>query len=848
MKLLKRIFIILLVGCGVAIIGGVTLIATYSTDLPNLDSLVHYSPKLVTTIYSKDDKVIASYAQERRIYIPPSETPEKVANAFVAAEDDEFYTHSGINPLTIVRAAFKNMRAGATVQGGSTITQQVAKSFLLSPEKSYKRKLKEVILAFRIEKALTKAQILNLYLNHIFLGLNSYGIEAAALTYFGKSAKDLSIAEAAMLAGLPRAPSRDNPAVAPRAAKHRQIYVINRLLATHKISKSEHDEALAEEIKIVNTAPGLVSPTPYLAEYVRRALIEKYGEERVNQGLSVYTTVNMDKQLAAQKAIDLGLREVDKRLGLRRPAVHMKTKTEIDAWSAKKHLELVKSFYNFRVIDAQGEVHEPVADDTPTPIEIGKNYLAVVVGKDRAKRSIKAKIGNRTGDIKPEDYRWVLESNPDEVYGEKVVRNPVNELQIGDVITVQPRVIDEKNLLLKLEQEPIVQGALISYDLKTGGLEAIVGGYDFTKTGSHFNRAFQAIRQPGSTFKPFVYGAALESGLTPSTVIVDSPIVYRNQDEQTQLENVWKPDNYGEKFYGDTLLRNAIAYSRNIPTVKLLQYLKVPTVINFARKLGIKSKLAPDLSLGLGSSGVGLDEMVGAWSIFANKGRRQKHYVIEKVLDWSGNVLEENKVLPLEEQEQVLDPKIAFLTTSLLRSVVEYGTATVVQQLKRPLAGKTGTTSDYRDAWFLGYSPQVIGGVWIGFDEDRPIGRNETGTRSAAPIWMSFMQEALKDQPVEDFEVPDGIIQVKIDSQTGDVPTATTQKTISEYFIDGLAPGQTAKVDEKSNLAALSGSNAPGVNKTQVITGNPDLSNARPTTGSPDAPGAGMDDLMRDDL
>lgn len=845
MKLLKRIFIVFLIGFGVAVVGGLTVLTTYSADLPNLDSLVHYTPKLVTTIYSKDDKVIASYAKERRIYIPPSDTPLNVADAFVAAEDDEFYTHSGINPLTIVRAALKNARAGATVQGGSTITQQVAKSFLLTPEKSYKRKLKEMILAFRIEKTLTKEQILNLYLNHIFLGENSFGIEAAGLTYFGKSAKDLSIAEAAMLAGLPRAPSRDNPVKAPKLAKRRQLYVLGRLLETHKISKAEHTAALAEEIKIVNTPPGLVSHAPYLAEHIRRRIVEKYGEERVAQGLSVYTTVNLDKQLVAQKAVDLGLREVDKRLGLRRPALQLKNKTAINEWSAKQHHDLVKSFYNFRVIDAQGEIHEPVADDTPTPIEIGKNYLGVVIAKDKKTRTISVRIGNREGQILPEDYRWALEANPDEVYGEKVVRSPLSEYLVGHVITVQPKVIDEKSLLLKLEQEPMVQGSLIAYNVRSGAMEAIVGGYDFTKTGSYFNRALQAVRQPGSTFKPFVYGAALANGLTPSTIIVDSPIVYRNQDEQTQLENVWKPDNYGEKFYGDTTLRNAIAYSRNIPTIKLMQYLKVPTVIDFATKLGITSKLAPDLSLALGSSGVTLNDMITAWSVFANKGRRQPHYVIERVLDWEGNVLEEVAPVAFEEQEQTIDPKVAFLTTSILRSVIDYGTATPAQQLKRPVAGKTGTTSDYRDAWFLGYSPQVISGVWIGFDEDRPIGRNETGTRSALPIWMSFMQEAHKDLPVEDFEIPEGIIQVKVDSQTGDVPTSSSQKLISEYFIDGLAPGQTAKVDENANLAALAG-DAPRVLKTQVITGNPDLSADRPAA-SPEN-GASMDELMREDL
>jgi penicillin-binding protein 1A len=308
---------------------------------------------------------------------------------------------------------------------------------------------------------------------------------------------------------------------------------------------------------------------------------------------------------------------------------------------------------------------------------------------------------------------------------------------------------------------------------------------------------------------------------------------------------VWKPDNYGEKFYGDTTLRNAIAYSRNIPTVKLLQYLKVPTVIEFATKLGIKSKMANDLSLGLGSSGAGLDEMVGAWSVFANEGRRQTHYAISKVTDWNGLVLEENLPLAKEAQEAVLDPKVAFLITSLLRSVVDYGTAVAVQPLKRPIAGKTGTTSDYKDAWFLGYTPQMITGVWIGFDEDRPIGRNETGTRSSAPIWLSYMQEAMKDLPVEDFAVPEGVIQVKVDTQTGDVPTSTTNRSIYEYFIDGQAPGQTPKLDENSNLAALTG-DEPKVLKTQVITGNPDLSTSRPA-GNSDS-GESMDELMREDL
>lgn len=844
MKLFKQLFIGMLVSFGLFLVFVFVGLASYSADLPNLDSLVNYRPKLITTIYDRDGNVLASYAEERRIYMPPDQMPKNVVNAFLAAEDDSFYSHMGINPITILRAAYKNFMAGATVQGGSTITQQVAKSFLLTPEKSYERKIKEMLLSFRIEKALSKDQILNLYLNHIFLGQNSYGVEAAAMTYFGKAAKDLSIAEAAVLAALPRAPSRDNPIVNPKAAKARQRYVLGRMLETHKISKSQYEDALKEELKILISPPGISSKTPYLAEFIRRQIVEKYGEERVAQGLSVYTTVKLENQLAAQAALDNGLRAADKRLGLRQPEKSLK-KAEIADYTEKQHRDLIKSFYNFTIIDAQGERHQPVAKDTPTPLEIGKNYKGVVVDKDKASRSLIVQIGNRKGRIYPEEYRWALEANPEEVYGEKVVRNPYIEFKTGDIITVQVKLIENEKITLKLEQEPLVQGALISYDVRTGNLEAIVGGYDFNVTGSHFNRAIQAIRQPGSTFKPFVYGAALEAGLTPSTIIVDSPIVYRNQIEQSELETFWKPGNYGEKFYGDTTLRNALAFSRNIPTIKLAQYLKIPTVIDFARRLGVQSKLAPDLSLALGSSGMSLNEMVRSWSVFANKGRQASHMAISKVTDWEGNVLEENAPIPFEQQKEVLDPKIAFLMTSLLQSVVQYGTGQVVQSLDRPVAGKTGTTNDFKDAWFIGYTPQQITGVWVGFDEDRPIGRNETGTRTAAPIWLAYSQESHKNLPKEEFTVPEGIIQVKIDAQTGDVPTKQTQKVISEYFVDGNAPGQVAKPDENSNIASLT-NQEPRILRTQIITGNPDLSSSRPNTETERT--SGMDELLREDL
>jgi len=895
-----KILVIAFVALGtLAVVGGLIVIASFSSDLPKLDSLTDYRPKLVTTIYSRENKVLASYAEERRVYMPVGEMPENVVNAFVAAEDDQFFSHVGINPVTILRAAYQNFRAGRKVQGGSTITQQVAKTFLLSSEKSYTRKIKEALLAFQIERALSKDQILNLYLNQIFLGQNSYGVEAASLTYFGKSAKDLSIAEAAVLAGLPKAPSNDNPVKDPKMATQRKQYVLGRMLETQKISSAEYEEAKAEELRIVTNPSSISNPTPYLSEYVRRRLVEKYGDERVSQGLSVYTTVAYDHQIAAQDALDKGLREVDKRLGLRRPEKSLSGDKAIDTFLAEQHKDLISKFYNYRVIDAQGEMHEPVAIDTPTPIELGENYEGVVISKNRKERSIRVQIGNRFGDIQPEFYQWAMEANQEEVYGEKIIRNPYTEYRKGDVITVQAASFKEdkdglaseatkQELILKLEQQPLVQGALVSYNVKTGALEALVGGYDFHITNSHFNRAVQAIRQPGSTFKPFVYGTAINAGLTPSTIIVDSPIVYSSKEEESEIQKYWKPNNYGERFYGDTTLRNAIAFSRNIPTIKLAQYLKISNIIEFAHKLGITSELAPDLSSALGSSAVGVDEMVRAWSIFANQGIQPKHHYIQKVLDWEGNILEEfgktaeeiaeinkqkgnpNFVPPepkesgdptetlektanladdseAEDKDRVIDEKVAYLVTSLLQSVVNYGTATSVQALKRPVAGKTGTTSDFKDAWFIGYTPQLITGTWVGFDGSRPIGRNETGGRAAAPIWMDYSSKALKDEPVLDFETPAGILQVKVDSETGDVPTQETKKVITEYFIDGNAPGQTAKSDETDPLQSLT-NDQPRVLRTQVITGNPDLSPSTNQNFGGEEGTSGMDELLREDL
>ena len=854
MKWLKYLAFTFLATLGTGILLLAAITTHYSKNLPSLDALENYQPRLVTQILDRDEKVIAEFSTERRITLAPDQIPKVLIDAFVSAEDDDFFTHRGVNPVTILRAALKNLKAGHTVQGGSTITQQVAKAILLTPERSFERKIREMILAFRMEQALSKNQILNLYLNQIFLGNGAYGVEAASLTYFGKNAKDLTVAEAAILAGLPRAPSRDNPANNPKGAIQRQRYVLGRMLESQRISRSQYDEARQARIQIRNKSE-TPSPLPYATEYVRRHLMQKYGATAVyEEGLRVHTTLSLPAGKAAQDAIKTGLLALDKRIGLRRPMKHLKTAKERETYLAKQHKEIADKFFDYKILTPEGELTSPSKENEPTPMELAKNYSAVVLEKESKTRRLVVQVGLRKGIIKREDYAWATVADPDEVYPDKVIRNPFTELEIGDVITVTPKILDPGKEEFLLEQEPLVQGALLSYDVPTGELVAMVGGYDFNVTKSEFNRATQAVRQPGSTFKPIVYSCALNNGLTPSTIIVDSPIVYRDNDEKTQMEKVWRPNNFSEKFYGDTRLREAITYSRNIPTIKLLQYLKVPTVIEYAQKLGIKSPLAADLSLGLGSSGVTLEELVGAYGVFDNGGKKLPSHFIRSVVDRSGKVLEEWKAP--ENPEQIIPDSTAFLITSLLKSVVDIGTGTPVKALGRSVAGKTGTTNDFKDALFMGFIPQMVTGVWVGFDEDRPLGRNETGNRSAAPIWLQYMQVATAEIPAKEFEVPASVVQIQVDETTGDVPTPRTRKRISEYFAVGTVPGEapplegaTVNPGSPPPNSVVAGGAPNGVNKTKVITGNPDLPTSSTSSPNQDSDnGMSSDEFYRNDL
>ncbi len=728
-----------------------------SKDLPKISSLKDYHPSVITTVLSDDNQKIAEFYKERRIVVPLERIPIQLQQAFIAAEDSRFYKHQGIDLLSILRAFIKNLEAGAIVQGGSTITQQVTKSFLLTPERSYERKIKEAILAYRIDKTFSKEDILYLYLNQIYLGHGAYGVEAAAENYFGKSVNELNLAEAAMMAGLPQAPSRYSPFHYPEKAKQRQIYVLNRMVAEGFITDLEASEAINMELDIQPRRNWYLEKVPIYTEDIRRYVEKQYGEEALyTQGLKIYAAVNVEMQKAARSQIQNGLKALDRRQGYRGPLQQLKN-DEIETFSQEIEKE---------------QVLQPLA---PGGITRG----VVIDINDKAGKAT-VRIGSQRGVIEIEDMRWARKPNFDVAYYQAKIRRPSQALSVGDVIQVEVKEKDPKADFwhVDLDQVPEVQAALLCIEAGTGLVKVMVGGRDFMQ--SQFNRAIQSRRQPGSAFKPVIYAAALDKGYTPATVIIDSPIVFKDEEH----DFTWKPKNYGKKFYGPTLLREALAKSRNVITIKILQDIGIDYVIDYAGKLGIESPLNRDLSIALGSSGVSLLEIVQAYSIFANRGDLVQPAFITKIEDRFGNVLEEMNPI----RKKVIEESTAYIMTSLLEGVVKFGTAQRIRALKRPVAGKTGTTNNLYDAWFVGYTPRYITGVWVGFDQERSLGAGETGSRAASPIWLGFMQEILKNEPVRVFQVPEGVVFAKIDADTGKLPIPESKNTIFECFKEGSVP------------------------------------------------------------
>ena len=693
-------------------VGALLVYTYYSQDLPPLDALKNYRPKTVTFFYSDDGRVIGEYSHERRIVVPLAKIPQHVQQAFIAAEDSNFYQHKGIDIPSIIRAFIKNVEAGRIVQGGSTITQQVTRSFLLTTEKKYSRKIKEAILAYRIENNLSKEEVLYLYLNQIYLGHGAHGVESAAELYFNKHVDQLTIAEAAQLAGLPQAPSRYSPFSQPKSARRRQVYTIKRMLKNGFITTAQADAAMAEKLNFHKRTNVNLKYTPYFTEHVRRILEKKFGEERLyNDGFKVYTTVNIEYQAQARQAVARGLREFAKRRPYRGPIKQL-TPEEV-AEFLKKQAKALKG----------------------KPLALGREIQAVVSDVAAKPNTLKVRVGTHTGTVPSKELSWAIK-------GKRLSK----VLAPGDLILVQAMEYDGKTgaWTFSLEQEPQVHSALLSMDTRTGAVKAMVGGRDFMET--QFNRAIQSRRQPGSSFKPIIYTAAMDNGFTPGSILIDSPIVYDDFAHGRR----WKPTNFDRKFYGPTDLYTGLTSSRNVMAIKLLSKVGYPAVIETARKLGITSPLPENLTLALGSQGVSLREMVTAFSTFPNNGERVEPMFITKIEDRDGKVIETFEPTRI----RAISPGTACVIRHMLMGVVAHGTGTRVRALGRPVGGKTGTTNDLADAWFIGFTPEYVTGVWVGLDTMKRMGWGESGGRAAAPIFLYYMQNVLKDKPIQEFEVP----------------------------------------------------------------------------------------------
>ena len=749
----------LILACiGTGLIIGVLWIAT--RDLPTFDSFKDYQPSLVSRVYADNGEIIGQFFNERRLYTPIDQIPQRLTQAVIAVEDSRFLEHPGLDIVGIGRAAWTNLKKGGRFQGASTITQQLARALFLSPERTYTRKIKELILAIKMEWVLTKDQILEMYLNQIYFGHGAYGIAAATLTYFDKSVTELSLPEAAFLAGLPKAPNTYSPFRNPDLAKSRKELVLHRMIQSGFISDEEAQVAIGKTLNYRRQSIERIGS--YFIEEVRQHLVERYGESLVYKGgLQIYTTLNIPMQKLAEESLHQGLRQVDKRQGWRGPL---------------GHVQLTKDFVPS---DEYPELQSPQA-------ALNHGLYRGLVTKV-SKKSANILIGNTyKGSISLEDMKWAQRRLKDITDLDTAVTQkeatPQQILNVGDIVEVLPKNDTLESGTFVLEQTPLVEGSLLALDPRTGAVQAMVGGYDFNR--SQFNRAVAARRQPGSAFKPLIYAAALQEGLTPATLILDAPVVY--QDEE--LDRVWKPENYEKRFYGTISLREALRHSRNAATVRLLEQIGVPKVVTIANDLGIQSPLSQDLSLALGSSSVTLQEITSAYGVFSNQGMWLRPYQITLVQDMKGEILEQH----LFEPRQAMIQENAYLTTNMLMDVIQSGTGRRAKKIGRPLAGKTGTTNGYNDAWFVGYAPNLATGVWVGFDSVRTLGRLESGAHAALPIWTQFMGKALRELPVMTFRIPEGIQFAQIDTTTGDLPTKRSRNLSTEVFRKGTEPKKAA--------------------------------------------------------
>jgi penicillin-binding protein 1A len=686
-----------------AVIGAAAgLLLVYSTDLPQVEQLEHYRPSSVTELYDARGRVIGTFALQRRVVASYDDYPEVLRNALVSIEDKDFYTHSGINFWRIAGAAYRDIRSGGRVQGASTLTMQLARNLFLSPDRSFHRKIQEAMLAIQIERHFTKPQIFTLYANQIFLGHGAYGFEAASEYYFSKPAKHLQLEEAALLAGLPKAPGYYSPIVHPDRALKRRNLVLNAMLEDGKITAAQATEAKAKPIQL-NLAKDPNSLAPYFVEEIRRYLEGKYGTDQVHEGgLRVYTSLDMDLQKAANQAILDGLAAYERR----------------EKWRG-----------NLANVAAQGQRADQYEDpDWDQEPEVGGYIHAVVRSVSASGAQIR--FEDRTATLTQADVAWTQRKLP-------------GLFKVGDIVYVKVLSLDPGGKAkASLEQDSGAQAALVAIDNATGDIKAMVGGRDFSL--SKFNRATQALRQVGSSFKPYVYTAVIDQGGSPDDTIMDAPVSFSTPS------GPYVPHNYDEKFEGLITLRRALAQSRNIPALKLADRIGINTVIDYAHRFGVTSTIPPYLPVALGSAEITLLEQTSAFSVFPNDGVRIAPRYITKVTDYDGRVLEED----FPDINDVISARTARIMTSMLREVVQHGTAVAASKMPYPLAGKTGTTNDFTDAWFLGFSPSLTCGVWLGYDEKKSLGPGESGGHAALPIWMQFMSVALAGKDPGEFQPP----------------------------------------------------------------------------------------------
>ncbi|WP_292980907.1 penicillin-binding protein 1A [Nitrosomonas sp.] len=719
-------------------------------SLPSLETLTDYRPKIPLRIYSTDGLLIGEFGEERRDFIKIEDVPKSLKYAILAAEDDRFYQHYGVDYIGVLRAIYSNFKFGGVQQGASTITMQVARNFFLTKEKTLNRKFSETLLAFKIEHSLEKDKILELYINQIYLGQRSYGFASAAQSYFGKKLGNISLAEAAMLAGLPKAPSRFNPVVNPERAKTRQQYVLKRMRELGYISAKQYTEAKKTAIQIHRQVKTYAIPADYIAEMVRQVIYDRYGDEAYTRGIKVYTTLKKADQVAAYRALRKGVIDYDARHGYRGPEAFLKLPKDLkDPEALQEILQNVSS--------SDDILAAVVLSATPAAVEAfcknGETIRITGEGLKMARRF----LGN------------------DPKIGEKRIRP-------GALI----RVKKMEKIGWQIVQLPEVEAALIAMDPNDGAIRALVGGFDYHR--NKFNHATQAWRQPGSSFKPFIYSAALEKGFTPATIINDAPLYLG--PEQTGGK-AWEPRNYDGKFSGPIRMRTALTHSKNLAAIRILQAIGPAYAQDYATRFGFDQKHHPAvLPMALGAGSATPMQMAIGYATFANGGYHIHPYFIDRIEDEKGKVIEQARFVTANQNaKQVIDPRNAFLMTSMMQDVIQRGTAARARVLGRnDIAGKTGTTSNAVDAWFCGYQKNLVAVTWMGFDEPKTMGNRETGGQAALPIWIDYMATALKSIPIAKITPPKGIVVAKIDPETG---MRDMFGTLSEYFFQEQLPPET---------------------------------------------------------